>query len=145
MKESAGEGIADNIWLLGIGGIGMSALARWFRARGHRVGGYDRTPTPLTAALVAEGIEVTFDESVAALPAWVTADPAAVLIVRTPAVPANHAQWQFFQERGYQIRKRSEVLGMLTAGTRLIAVAGTHGKTTTSSMVAHLLHHAAYR
>ena len=120
----------------------MSALARWFQARGHRVGGYDRTPTPLTAALEAEGIRVIFDDAVAALPAWVTADPAAVLIVRTPAVPAGHPQWQFFQETGYQIRKRSEVLGLLTAGTRLIAVAGTHGKTTTSSMVAHLLHHA---
>ncbi|MBC7448207.1 MAG: UDP-N-acetylmuramate--L-alanine ligase [Hymenobacteraceae bacterium] len=134
--------LPENIWFLGIGGIGMSALARWFRAGGHRVGGYDRTPTPLTKALEAEGITVIFDEAVAALPTWVSADPAAVLIVRTPAVPTGHAQWQYFQTQGYAIRKRSEVLGMLTAGTRLIAVAGTHGKTTTSSMVAHLLHHA---
>ncbi len=134
--------LPPNIWFLGIGGIGMSALARWFRVRGHRVGGYDRTPTPLTAALEAEGITVLFDEAVDTLPSWVTADPAAVLIVRTPAVPAGHAQWRHFQAHGYAISKRSEVLGLLTAGTRLIAVAGTHGKTTTSSMMAHLLHHA---
>ncbi len=130
------------IWFLGIGGIGMSALARWFRARGHRVGGYDRTPTPLTEALVREGVEVIFDETVAALPAWVTADPAAVLVVRTPAVPAGHPQWLYFQVNGYRIAKRSQVLGELTNGQNLIAVAGTHGKTTTSSMVAHLLHSA---
>ncbi len=140
--ETRNSKLPPNIWFLGIGGIGMSALARWFRARGHRVGGYDRTATPLTAALVAEGITVIFDEAVAALPAWVTADPATVLIVRTPAVPVGHAQGRFFNLQGYSIRKRSEVLGMLTAGTQLIAVAGTHGKTTTSSMVAHLLHHA---
>ncbi len=139
------EALAANIWFLGIGGIGMSALARWFRARGHRVGGYDRTPTALTAALEAEGITVIFDEAVSALPAWVTAAPATVLVVRTPAVPAGHAQWHYFLAHGYQIRKRSEVLGLLTADTHLIAVAGTHGKTTTSSMVAHLLHHAGVR
>ncbi len=136
------ETLPANVWFLGIGGIGMSALARWFRARGHQVGGYDRTPTALTAALESEGITVIFDEAVEALPAWVTADPTAVLIVRTPAVPAGHAQWGYFQSNNYTIRKRSEVLGLLTAGTRLIAVAGTHGKTTTSSMVAHLLHEA---
>ena len=134
--------ISFNIWFLGIGGIGMSALARWFIARGHRVGGYDKTPTPLTAALAAEGVAVTFDESVAALPAWVTVDPAAVLVVRTPAVPAGHAQWEYLQAHGYRIVKRSEVLGLLTQHDNLIAVAGTHGKTTTSSMVAHLLHSA---
>jgi UDP-N-acetylmuramate--alanine ligase len=136
------ELLPPNVWFLGIGGIGMSALARWFRARGHQVGGYDRTPTALTAALEAEGITVIFAEAIEALPAWVTADPAAVLIVRTPAVPAGHAQWVYFQTHSYTIRKRSEVLGLLTADTRLIAVAGTHGKTTTSSMVAHLLQQA---
>lgn len=134
--------IPDNIWFLGIGGIGMSALARWFRASGYRVGGYDKTPTPLTEALGQEGIEITFDESVEALPTWVMAEPARTLVVRTPAVPIGHAQWEYFKANDYAISKRSEVLGLLTRGQHLIAVAGTHGKTTTSSMVAHLLHSA---
>lgn len=130
------------IYFLGIGGIGMSALARWFRANGHQVSGYDRTPTPLTEALTSEGIRVHYTDAVEQIPADVRENPARTLVVLTPAIPAGHQEWQWLREQGYAIRKRSQVLGLLTAGQRTIAVAGTHGKTTTSSMVAHLLHHA---
>ncbi|MBD2715413.1 UDP-N-acetylmuramate--L-alanine ligase [Hymenobacter sp. BT646] len=120
----------------------MSALARWFRANGHQVSGYDKTRTPLTDALVAEGIAVHFDDAVESIPAAVRQHRAQTLVVLTPAIPKNHLEWAWLRENGYDIRKRSQVLGVLTAGHRTIAVAGTHGKTTTSSMVAHLLHHA---
>ncbi|GAA3955306.1 UDP-N-acetylmuramate--L-alanine ligase [Hymenobacter algoricola] len=131
-----------NVYFLGIGGIGMSALARWFQANGHRVSGYDKTPTPLTQALAAEGIRVHYDDAVASIPAQVRENRAQTLVVLTPAIPKDHQEWAWLREQGYDIRKRSQVLGLLTAAHRTIAVAGTHGKTTTSSMVAHLLHHA---
>ncbi|NVO84172.1 UDP-N-acetylmuramate--L-alanine ligase [Hymenobacter terrestris] len=131
-----------NVFFLGIGGIGMSALARWFRANGHVVSGYDKTRTPLTDALTAEGITIHYDDSIESIPAAVRANPADTLVVLTPAIPKDHREWAWLRERGYDIRKRSQVLGVLTAGRPTIAVAGTHGKTTTSSMVAHLLHHA---
>ena len=130
------------VYFLGIGGIGMSALARWFRANGHLVSGYDKTRTPLTDALTAEGIGIHYEDAVENIPAAVRADPAHTLVVLTPAIPADHQEWAWLREQGYDIRKRSQVLGLLTAGHYTIAVAGTHGKTTTSSMVAHLLHHA---
>ena len=120
----------------------MSALARWFQVNGHQVSGYDKTRTPLTDALVAEGIAVHFDDAVESIPAAVRENRAQTLVVLTPAIPKNHLEWAWLRENGYDIRKRSQVLGVLTAGHRTIAVAGTHGKTTTSSMVAHLLHHA---
>ncbi len=130
------------VFFLGIGGIGMSALARWFRANGHAVSGYDRTETPLTQALVAEGMAVHYVDAVANIPAEIRENQAQTLVVLTPAIPADSAEWAWLRAQGYDIRKRSQVLGLLTAGRRTIAVAGTHGKTTTSSMVAHLLHHA---
>ena len=131
------------IYFLGIGGIGMSALARWFRANGHKVSGYDKTPTPLTDALQAEGIAVHFeDRGEASLPENVRLNKAQTLVVLTPAIPPDHQEWAWLVAQGYDIRKRSQVLGILTQGQPTIAVAGTHGKTTTSSMVAHLLHHA---
>ncbi|UOG76323.1 UDP-N-acetylmuramate--L-alanine ligase [Hymenobacter tibetensis] len=120
----------------------MSALARWFQANGHTVAGYDKTSTPLTEALAAEGIAVHYDDAVASIPAAVRENPAQTLVVLTPAIPKDHQEWAWLREKGYDIRKRSQVLGVLTQGHRTIAVAGTHGKTTTSSMVAHLLHHA---
>ncbi|QNH64173.1 UDP-N-acetylmuramate--L-alanine ligase [Hymenobacter sediminicola] len=120
----------------------MSALARWFQANGHQVSGYDKTRTPLTDALVAEGIVVHFDDAVESIPAAVRHNRAQTLVVLTPAIPKNHLEWAWLRENDYDIRKRSQVLGVLTAGHRTIAVAGTHGKTTTSSMVAHLLHYA---
>jgi UDP-N-acetylmuramate--alanine ligase len=131
-----------NVYFLGIGGIGMSALARWFQANGHRVSGYDKTVTPLTEALTAEGIRIHYDDAVASIPAEVRENRAQTLVILTPAIPQNHQEWAWLREQGYDIRKRSQVLGLLTAGHYTIAVAGTHGKTTTSSMVAHLLHHA---
>lgn len=128
-----------NIYFLGIGGIGMSALARWFRINGFRVAGYDRTPTELTAALQAEGINVNFDDSLETLPAWVKEEQGQTLVILTPAVPKGHQQFNYLQQKAYTIKKRAEVLGMLTHNRPTAAVAGTHGKTTTSSMIAHLL------
>ncbi|MCC3158173.1 UDP-N-acetylmuramate--L-alanine ligase [Hymenobacter sp. 15J16-1T3B] len=130
------------VYFLGIGGIGMSALARWFRANGHHVWGYDKTRTPLTEALVREGILIHYDDAPAHLPAEVRDNKDKTLVVLTPAIPKTHQEWAWLRDNGYDIRKRSQVLGLLTAGRRTVAVAGTHGKTTTSSMVAHLLHHA---
>ncbi len=130
------------VFFLGIGGIGMSALARWFRANGHQVSGYDKTETPLTRALVAEGIAIHYADAVENIPAEIRAHREQTLVVLTPAIPADSVEWAWLKAEGYDIRKRSQVLGVLTAGHFTIAVAGTHGKTTTSSMVAHLLHHA---
>ncbi len=120
----------------------MSALARWFRANGHRVSGYDKTETPLTQALTAEGILVHYADAVENIPAEIRDNLAQTLVVFTPAIPADSQEWAWLRAQGYDIRKRSQILGVLTQGRYTIAVAGTHGKTTTSSMVAHLLHHA---
>ncbi|GAB2868056.1 UDP-N-acetylmuramate--L-alanine ligase [Hymenobacter ruber] len=130
------------VFFLGIGGIGMSALARWFRANGHHVSGYDKTETPLTRALTAEGIAIHYADAVENIPAEIRENRAQTLVVLTPAIPADSVEWAWLRAEGYDIRKRSQVLGVLTQGRYTIAVAGTHGKTTTSSMVAHLLHHA---
>ncbi|WP_277881333.1 UDP-N-acetylmuramate--L-alanine ligase [Hymenobacter cyanobacteriorum] len=132
------------VFFLGIGGIGMSALARWFRANGHQVSGYDKTETPLTRALTAEGIAIHYADAVENIPAEIRENRAQTLVVLTPAIPADSVEWAWLRAEGYDIRKRSQVLGVLTQGRYTIAVAGTHGKTTTSSMVAHLLHHAGH-
>ncbi|MEJ8801733.1 UDP-N-acetylmuramate--L-alanine ligase [Pontibacter sp. H249] len=130
------------IYFLGIGGIGMSAIARWFNAKGYPVWGYDKTRTPLTEALEQEGIRVHYEDDVALLPQEILDNKEQTLIVLTPAIPAEHTEWAYLKESGYAIKKRSEVLGIITSGAFTIAVAGTHGKTTTSSIVTHLLHHA---
>ena len=122
----------------------MSALARWFQANGHSVSGYDKTETPLTQALQAEGIAVHYADAVENIPSEIRNNKAEALVVLTPAIPADSREWAWLRAEGYDIRKRSQVLGVLTQGRRTIAVAGTHGKTTTSSMVAHLLHHAGH-
>ena len=124
-----------NYYFLGIGGIGMSALARYFHQRGDRVSGYDRTETPLTRQLVAEGISVHYQDNPALVPDGID------LVVYTPAVPTDTAEYQYLLEKGYPIKKRSQVLGEITRGKKCIAVAGTHGKTSTSSMIAHILSH----
>jgi UDP-N-acetylmuramate--alanine ligase len=128
-----------HIYFVGIGGIGMSALARWFRHYGCTVAGYDRTPTSLTDALAAEGIAVHFDDAVSLIPAAFRAASDRVLVVYTPAIPAGHQELDYFRTHGFTLLKRSQVLGMLTQNLYTVAVAGTHGKTTTSSMIAHVL------
>lgn len=125
-------------YFLGIGGIGMSALARYFFARGYKCAGYDRTPSPVTKALESEGIAVTYDDNENALPEWATR-PKSCFIVRTPAVPLDSRLTQWFEQQGFTILKRAEVLGDVTRQMRALCVAGTHGKTTTSTMLAHLL------
>ncbi|MFB9862323.1 UDP-N-acetylmuramate--L-alanine ligase [Rufibacter immobilis] len=131
-----------HIYFLGIGGIGMSAIARWFLAKGFAVAGYDRTLTPLTKQLETEGARIHFEDDVALIPASFKEKKTETLVILTPAVPVTHKERQFLEQEGFTIMKRSQVLGLLTQEQYLIAVAGTHGKTTTSSMVAHLLHHA---
>jgi len=127
----------DSIYFLGIGGIGMSALARWFKHKGLRVAGYDRTPTPLTHELIAEGMEIHFDDRIELIPGYIDVDR--TLVIFTPAIPKNHVEHNYLKEQGFTILKRSEVLGLLTKNYKTIAVAGTHGKTTTSSLLAHIL------
>ena len=130
-----------SVHFLGIGGIGMSALARWFNHMGIKVSGYDRTPSALTAALEQEGMEISYEDSLEQIPARVREDKAGSMIVWTPAMPKDSLQLNYFMSQGYAIQKRAAVLGMITKDMPAIAVAGTHGKTTTSSMVAHLLKH----
>lgn len=127
------------VYLVGIGGIGMSALARWYNHAGISVSGYDLAPSPLTEELTAEGISITFDDSVESIPQVVKEGRDNTWIVFTPAVPTSHPQMEFFRQHGYSIRKRSEALGEITRGHFTIAVAGTHGKTTTTTLIAHIL------
>ncbi|PTB97139.1 UDP-N-acetylmuramate--L-alanine ligase [Marivirga lumbricoides] len=132
-----------SVYFIGIGGIGMSALARWFRHNGISVAGYDKTPTALTDKLKQEGISIHFEDDVEEIPSEYKAKSNGLLIVYTPAVPKSHKGLNFFRDNGFQLYKRSEVLGIITKGLYTVAVAGTHGKTTTSSMVAHILKFAA--
>ena len=127
------------IYFLGAGGIGMSALVRYFLSEGKEVAGYDRTPTPLTCKLIEEGAQLHFDENVEMIPASCL-DKESTLVIYTPAIPAGHKELIYFREQGYTIKKRSEVLGLITRDKRGLCVAGTHGKTSTSTMTAHLLH-----
>ncbi len=127
------------IYFVGIGGIGMSALARWFARKGVTIYGYDRTTTRLTTTLEQEGMGIHYDDDVARIPSAVIENKENTLVVYTPAVPVDHKELTFLKERGYRIVKRSELLGMISRNYFTVAVAGTHGKTTTSSMVAHIL------
>lgn len=127
------------VYFVGIGGIGMSAIARYFLSRGLVVAGYDRTPSDLTKALQEEGALVHYEENVELIPAPCR-DRESTLVVYTPAIPAEHTELTFFRNNGFEIQKRAQVLGTLTRSLKGLCVAGTHGKTTTSSMAAHLLH-----
>jgi len=122
-----------SVYFLGIGGIGMSALARYFALQGASVAGYDKTPTSLTDQLIREGMQIHFVEDIHQIPA------SPDLVVYTPAVPSDHREMIFFKEKGIPMKKRAEVLGMISDRFQTIAVAGTHGKTTTSTMIAHML------
>jgi UDP-N-acetylmuramate--alanine ligase len=125
-------------YFLGIGGIGMSAIARYYQARGFEVAGYDRSKTKLTDDLQGEGMEVSHDEREMGIPAKFL-DKNKTLVILTPAIPEDHPQLVFFREKGFQVMKRAEVLGYITRQNKGICIAGTHGKTTTSTITAHLL------
>lgn len=129
---------AKGIYFIGIGGIGMSALARYFQSRGVKVSGYDRTQTPLTLALEKSGMSIHYEENVSAIPKEVS------VVVYTPAVPQHHAELVYYKEHGYEVVKRSDVLQWITESSFNICVGGTHGKTTITTMVAHLLRHSGY-
>ena len=123
-----------DIYFIGIGGIGMSAIARYYNAKGFKVSGYDKTPSPLTEALESEGIEVHYEDNIAFVPK----DVSKTLVVYTPAIPKDMGELVYVQEKGYRVIKRSRMLGEISQGQRCMAVAGTHGKTTTSTLVSHL-------
>lgn len=127
-----------NVYFIGIGGIGMSALARYFKNIGKQVSGYDKTPTTLTKELIASGIEIHFEDSIDLIPKDYYVENTLVII--TPAVPKTHSEWNYFVERDFYVKKRAEVLGIITKDTFCFAVAGTHGKTTTSSILGHILY-----
>ncbi len=135
---SIGEGREEVVYFIGIGGIGMSALARFFQASGVKVSGYDKTPTVLTKELEASGIAVHYEEDVAVIP------KNAGLVVYTPAVPAVHRELLYYRENGYKVVKRSDVLQLITASSFNICIAGTHGKTTITTMTAHLLRDSGF-
>ena len=124
-----------HVYFIGIGGIGMSAIARYYKFKGLDVSGYDRTPSELTARLESEGIAVHYEDR----PDLIPSNPADTLVVYTPAIPADLAELQFVQSNGYRVIKRSRMLGEITEGQKCLAVAGTHGKTTTSTLTAHIL------
>lgn len=123
-----------NIYFIGIGGIGMSAIARYYNRKGFCVSGYDKTPSPLTAALEEEGISIHYEDNTAFVPE----DVESTLVVYTPAIPKDMGELVYVQEKGYRVIKRSRMLGEITRGQRCMAVAGTHGKTTTSTLVSHI-------
>lgn len=136
---SKGLAWATHIYFIGIGGIGMSALARYFCANNKMVAGYDKTASAITEALEALNVKIHFEDSVAAIaPEFLNPDN--TLVVYTPAIPHTHSELNYFKTKGFQVLKRSEVLGLITENTFCLAVAGTHGKTTTTSILGHLMY-----
>ena len=127
-----------NIYFIGIGGIGMSALARYFNTQGVSVSGYDKTPTPLTDDLMKEGISIHFEDDISQI------DLKATVVVYTPAIPAEHTELNYYRDNGYTVVKRSDVLQWVTENAFTIGIAGTHGKTTTTSMTAHILRDSGF-
>ncbi|MFD2909982.1 UDP-N-acetylmuramate--L-alanine ligase [Flavobacterium ardleyense] len=130
-----------NVYFIGIGGIGMSALARYFQNIGKKVVGYDKTPTQLTDELKKIGLEIHFEDNVDLIPEDFKMEN--TLVIVTPAVPVSHSEWNYFKANGFTIKKRAEVLGIITKDTYCFAVAGTHGKTTTSSILGHVLYESS--
>ena len=130
-----------SVYFIGAGGIGMSALVRYFLSKNKRVGGYDKTPSELTDKLIEEGAEIHYQDNIEIVSDDFK-DPETTLVIYTPAIPEDHSEWCYFKDNGFQIMKRSQVLGMLTKTSKGLCVAGTHGKTTTSTMAAHLLHNS---
>lgn len=128
-----------SVYFVGAGGIGMSALVRYFLSLGKQVAGYDRTPSELTETLITEGAQIHYEENVDLIPGSCK-DKETTLVVLTPAIPQDHAELTYFRENGFEIQKRAQVLGTITRSGKGLCVAGTHGKTTTSTMAAHLLH-----
>ncbi len=128
----------NNVYFIGIGGIGMSALARYFNYLGKKVAGYDKTETELTKELQLLGMQIHFEDNISLIPSDYYIENTLVII--TPAIPITHSEWNYFIERDYLIKKRAEVLGIITKDTYCFAVAGTHGKTTTSSILGHILY-----
>ena len=127
-----------SLYFVGAGGIGMAALERYFLSLGKKVAGYDRTPSELTAALQSEGVEIVFDENPDLIPDYCR-DKDSTLVVYTPAVPDSHAGLKYFRDNGFEVVKRAKVLGVVTEHSKALCFAGTHGKTTTSSMAAHIM------
>ncbi len=128
-----------SIYFVGIGGIGMSAIARYFLHQGYRVGGYDRTPTPLTAELIAEGADVHYEDNISLISSDFL-NPQICKVIYTPAIPNDHTELNYFMNGGFEVVKRSQMLGVLTSGKYVMAVAGTHGKSSTSTLIAWLNH-----
>lgn len=128
----------NNVYFIGIGGIGMSNLARYFKNLGKQVIGYDKTPSALTNELVESGISIHFEDNINLIPTDFYVEN--TLVIVTPAVPITHSEWNYFTERDYIIKKRAEVLGLITKDTFCFAVAGTHGKTTTSGILGHIMY-----
>ena len=128
----------SSIYFIGIGGIGMSAIARYYNFKGLKVSGYDKTPSELTLALESEGIEVHYEDNIDFIPK----DIEHTLVVYTPAVPKDMGELVYVQEKGYRVIKRSRMLGEIAQGQRCLGVAGTHGKTTTSTLLAHIFQHS---
>ncbi|REG89934.1 UDP-N-acetylmuramate--L-alanine ligase [Winogradskyella sediminis] len=138
LSKGKGLGWADNVYFIGIGGIGMSAIARYFVANGKQVAGYDKTPTDITKSLKDLGVEIHFEDDVKSVSS-VFLNPENTLVVYTPAIPKGHSEFNYFKTHGFNVLKRSVVLGEITRQTVCFAVAGTHGKTTTTSILGHLL------
>ena len=130
-----------SIYFVGAGGIGMSALERYFKAEGYKVGGYDKTPSSLTETLISEGIDIHFEDDIEAVDP-VFKNPDETIICYTPAIPKDHGELCYFQQNGFKVMKRSQLLGIITREKRGLCISGTHGKTTTSSMIAHILKHS---
>ena len=128
-----------SVYFVGAGGIGMSAIARYFLKKGLVVGGYDKTPSDLTRQLEKEGMLIHYEENVEMIP-HICKKKESCLVIYTPAIPEEHLELQYFRANGFEVQKRAQVLGTLTQTHKGLCVAGTHGKTTTSTMCAHIMH-----